>query len=74
MGGKQPSLDQEVYDSGMAWTHFPKMRIKEFFESWKAKYMSLDWIPVPNKDGKGGQIWVPGANKEGDLEVCLTFQ
>jgi hypothetical protein len=58
----------------MAWTHFPTVCIKESFESWKAKYMSLEWIPVSNKDGKGGQIWVSDVHKEEDLEICLTFR
>jgi len=73
LGGKQPKIDQAEFDSGMAWRYYPTLRVKEFFESWKDKYMSLEWIPVPNKDGKGGTIWVPGAEKEEDLQVCINF-
>jgi hypothetical protein len=69
LGGKQPNIDQAELDSGMAWRHYPTTGVKEFFESWMAKYRSLEWIPMPNKDGKGGEIWVPGAKKEEDLQV-----
>ena len=50
------------------WRAFPTLPIVEFFENWKEKFRSVEWIPTPDN------VCVPGATREEDLKVLLFFQ
>ncbi|RFU31838.1 hypothetical protein B7463_g4507, partial [Scytalidium lignicola] len=60
LGGIRSSIKcpQADLDAGLVWKHFPSKPIKDFFEDWKEKYNSLEWMPIQDKDGRAwGEIF-----------------
>ncbi|MCJ1307823.1 hypothetical protein MMC25_001471 [Agyrium rufum] len=70
LGETRPeSANQEEIQKGTSWRHCPRIPVTEFFNSWKEKFRSLEWVPVPDKDGEvRGKVWVPDVNEDQDLE------
>ncbi|OBT85019.1 hypothetical protein VE02_04953 [Pseudogymnoascus sp. 03VT05] len=76
LGGISSSIrcPQSDRDAGLVWKHFRSKPIKEFFKEWEEKYTSLEWIPIPDKNGReSGEIFsqkrVSAASE--DLAVSL---
>ena len=54
------------HSDGRHWRDFPTLPITEFLEECKQKYMQLEWIPEP---GRNGNVALAGATKDEELEV-----
>ncbi|RQM07205.1 hypothetical protein DH86_00000905, partial [Scytalidium sp. 3C] len=51
LGGYYFGCPPEDNEAGLSWKYVPAKPVERFFNDWKKKFSSLEWLPVPDKDG-----------------------
>lgn len=69
LGEPNPVVSEERRQAGDLWTAYETRPLTDLLTDWSEKIRSLEWVPVPKVDGKGGTIRLPISPEDPEQQV-----